>query len=42
VLLFIDLGLINDAELAPEEIEGQRQHSWSMANHEPQLEPVTA
>ncbi len=42
VLLLIELGLIDDPELAPEEIEGQRQHSWFMANHEPRHEPVTA
>jgi len=29
VLLLIELGLINDSELAPEEIEGQRQHTWA-------------
>ena len=27
-MLLIDLGLIHDAALAPEEIEGQRQHTW--------------
>src|SRR6478736_9491894 len=28
VVLLINLGLIHDAALAPEEIEGQRQHTW--------------
>lgn len=28
VVLLVNLGLIHDPALAPEEIEGQRQHTW--------------